>query len=87
MPRRLRENTENFDKRTGRPKGSGFVPRFISMKERNETNIGVIDDIGSECKVAARFRDLLVSELNVGERLCAETLRVSKKLAIAEKMW
>jgi len=61
MPRRLRESTKNFEKKTGKTKIFRFIPEFSQFKtvKKEEINI-VIDDAGSRGDGVPRVEGVLI---------------------------
>lgn len=90
MPRRLREDTKNLDKRAGRFRSSRFIPEFSQInpvKEGDEITV-LIDDIGSRGDGVARVGGFLifVPKSNAGERVRVRISRVGKNFAVADRI-
>jgi len=90
MPRRLREDTRNFDRVTGSFKSSRSIPQFSRsspVKEGDQIDV-LIDDIGSRGDGVARIGGFLifVPRSRTGERLRVRISKVSKNFAVAERI-
>lgn len=90
MPRRLREDSRNFDKRTEKLESTGLAPQFLQylpVKEGDAINV-LIDDIGTRGDGAARIGGFLifVPRSRTGERLLVRISQVSGNYAVAERI-